>query len=66
MFIVSISHARAVSVLLGGSGVYQPVPPANRDVGVLLSPRTPQTHQDVAGAICADSVDSQWQGHRHD
>ena len=66
MSVASLSHARAVSVLLGGSGICQAVPQAKRDVGALLSPRKAQMSQDVAGSIFAVSVDAPWQAHRHD
>ena len=65
MSVVSLSHARAVSVLLGGSGVCRSVPRTERDVGALLSPRKPQTSQDVAGSVCvARSICMQ--ANRHD
>jgi hypothetical protein len=51
MFVESLSDARAVSVLLGGSGVSRPVARGERDVGALLSPRKPQTRHDVARSI---------------
>ena len=66
MFVASLSHARAVSVLLGGSGVCQPVPGASSDVGALLSPRKAQTSQDVAASTFVASIDAPWQADRHD
>ena len=66
MFRASISYARAISVLLGGSGVCQPAPSAQPDVGVLLSPRKRQMGHEIVGATRVGSVDSQWQVHRHD
>jgi hypothetical protein len=67
MFMVSLITSRAVSVLLGGSGVSQRAPRVNRDVGVLLSPRKPETARHAAGPVSAASVDSRmWQPFRHD
>lgn len=51
MFVASRSHARAVSVLLGGSGTCQPVAGAEPELAALLSPQRPQTNQDVAGSM---------------
>ena len=66
MFVASVGHARAVSVLLGGSGVCQPVSRPRSDVGALLSPRKAQTSQDVAGSMWVASVETPWQADRHD
>ena len=60
------TRARAVSVLLGGSGVCQPAVPATRDVAALLAPRKPQGSRDVAGSMCGASIDASLQAHRHD
>ena len=66
MFVASLSHARVVSVLLGGSGVCQPVPGASSDVGALLSPRKPYADRDVSGSVSVASVDSPWEVDHHD
>lgn len=66
MFVASLIHARAVSVLLGGSGVGQPQPGAYRDVGALLSPRKAQTNRDAAGSISVESDDALRQAAGHD
>ena len=58
--------ARAVSVLLGGSGVCQPVVPAIRDVAALLAARKPQGSRDIAGSMCGSSIDTRSQARRHD
>jgi hypothetical protein len=66
MFATNRSHARAVSVLLGGSGMCQPVARAEPELAVLLSPRTPRTSQDFAGSMSVASVDVTRQADRHD
>ena len=65
MFIASLfSNARAVGVLLGGSGIGQTV--AAPDVGALLIPRKPYAERDVDGSVSVASIDSLWQAGRHD
>ena len=67
MFMVSLITSRAVSVLLGGSGVSQRAPRVNRDVAALLSPSKLETAQHAAGPVSAAAVDSRmWQPDRHD
>jgi len=65
MFVASqISTARAIGVLLGGSGLGQSVAPP--DVGALLMPRRPRADQDGINPACVASVNSLWQAGRHD
>lgn len=65
MFVASVSgHARAVGVLLGGSGVGQPLPRVTLPVGALLLPRLPRTTREPSGSVA--SVKSLWQVSRHD
>ena len=66
MFVASRSHARAVGVLLGGSGMCQPVARAERELPVLLSPRKPHTSEEVAGSMRVVSVDGTRQAGGHD
>lgn len=67
MFVASLSrHARAIGVLLGGSGVCQPLPRVTLGVGALLLPRLPRTTQEPSGSASVASVDSLWQASRHD
>ena len=66
MLVASFSYARAVGVLLGGSGVCEPVAEAKRDVGALLSPRRRQTRHDVVSSTSAISVDSPREADGHD
>lgn len=66
MFIVSLSSSRAVSVLLGGSGLCQQVCHVKRDVGALLSPRKPQTGPRTIVSVLPASVRSLWQPDGHD
>ena len=66
MLVATHSHARAVSVLLGGSGMCQPLARAEPELAVLLSPRTPRTSPHVAGSMSVASVDATWQADRHD
>lgn len=49
------SHTRAVSVLLGGSGVRETAPQGAREVAALLSSRKPETAQDAARAVYVGS-----------
>ena len=58
--------ARAISVLLGGSGVRQPVASAQRDVAALLLPSKAQSSRAVAGSMCGASIDARSQVRRHD
>jgi hypothetical protein len=66
MFVASCSHARAVSVLLGGSGMCQPLARAEPELAVLLSPRTPRTSPHVARSMSVASVNGTRQADRHD
>jgi hypothetical protein len=66
MLVATHSHARAVSVLLGGSGMCQPIARAEAELAALLSPRTPRTSQDFAGSMSVASVDATRQADRHD
>jgi hypothetical protein len=58
--------ARAISVLLGGSGMCQPVAPAQRDVAALLLPSKAQASRDVAGSMCARRSTGDRSVRRHD
>jgi hypothetical protein len=58
--------ARAVSVLLGGSGICHLAAPARRDVAALLLPIKAQASRDVAGSMCSASIDARSQVPRHD
>jgi len=65
MFVASqISTARAIGVLLGGSGIGESV--ALPVVGALLMPRRPHVDQDATSSVCVASVDSLWEIGRHD
>ena len=65
MFVASLlSNARAIGVLLGGSGICHTV--ATPDVGALLIPRKPYAERDVDGSVSAASIDVLWQAGRHD
>ena len=67
MFVASLSsRTRAVSVLLGGSGVCQPLPRVSPGVGALLLPRLPRTTLEPSESACVVSVDSFRQASRHD
>lgn len=64
MFVASqISTARAIGVLLGGSGIGQSVAPP--DVGALLMPRR-RADQDGINPACVASVNSLRKIGRHD
>ena len=65
MFVASLlSNARAIGVLLGGSGICQTV--AAPDRGALLMSRKPYAERDAAGSVSVASVDSLWEIGRHD
>ena len=67
MFAASLSSdARAIGVLLGGSGVCQPLPRVTLGVGALLLPRLPHSTQEPSGSPSVASVNSLWQASRHD
>jgi hypothetical protein len=58
--------ARAVSVLLGGSGICQPITSAHRDIAALLLPSKAQASRDVAGSVCGASIKARSRVRRHD
>ena len=65
MFVASqISTARAIGVLLGGSGMGESI--ALPNVGALLMPRKPYAERDVDGSVSVASIDVLWQAGRHD
>ena len=58
--------ARAISVLLGGSGVCHPVAPARRDIAALLLPNKARASREVAASVFGASIDGRSQIRRHD